>query len=147
MDGSIYVNREGGTLVKIGPVDDYYARQVVITGPAAGSTYSIPIAEYDSVFVERFRPAGPDDLVALDDASARPPRNATPEWLEEGSAGQRTLASAIARIEARLAEVRGRPPHADDQGGSGRGDGARAAANTAYADGLEDALAELRGQG
>lgn len=129
MDGSIYVNRESGALVKIGPVDDHYAQQVVVTGSAAGGSYKIPIAEYDRTFVEHFRPAGPDDLVALDDPSVRPPANATPEWLEEGSTGHRTLESAIARIDQRLAEARNGPHE------------------PAYAAGLEDALGELRSAG
>lgn len=129
MDGSIYVNRESGALVKIGPVGEGYAQQVVLTGPAAGGSYKIPIADYDRVFVEQFRPAGQDDLIALEPDS-RPPRNATPEWLEEGSPGSRTLASAIARIEARIA--------AETVPG-------KASAGPAYVEGLEDALAELRG--
>lgn len=134
MDGSIYVNRESGALVKIGPVDDSYAQQVVLTGPAAGGLYKMPIADYDQRFVEWFRPAGPSDLLALDDDSARPPANATPAWLEEGDPGQRTLASAIARLERKLADARHGIETLPDGG----------TPHDPYASGLEDALAELR---
>jgi len=103
MEGSIYVNNESKALVQIGPVDEEFAQQIVLTGPARGGSYKIPIAEYDSVFVQRFRPAGPDDLIALS-PEVRPPANATPDWLAQG--GTPNLAAARARIEAALEGAR-----------------------------------------
>lgn len=70
-----YVNRDSGGLIHITKVDDNYA---YIETPT-GSRYSMPIADFDTVFVERFRPARPEDL-QTQEADIRLPANAPADW-------------------------------------------------------------------
>lgn len=58
-----------------------HIRTIRVNGEAHGR-YSMRVVEYDSTFVERFRPAVADDLIEPNLGAFRYPANASPEWID-----------------------------------------------------------------
>jgi hypothetical protein len=68
-----FVNKLTGALGQITAVDDSYAYLNIVS--PRPSRYAIPIAEYDSTWINAWRPATAADLPADSPPLFRPPRN------------------------------------------------------------------------
>lgn len=76
---NLFVNRTTGALGRIDRIDASFATLSVLA-PGA-SKYMMPIREYDTTFVNQWRPAQEADLEILNDVpSFRPPANAPAGW-------------------------------------------------------------------
>lgn len=80
LSDSLFCNESTGAIGRITNVDSGYAYLEVIAPEP--STYSIPIAEYDSTWADYWRPATAEDLAALggEPTGFRPPANAQAKW-------------------------------------------------------------------
>lgn len=76
----MFVNRESNALAEVEKIDEDGFVTLHIIKPNPGR-HSMPVAEYDSVFVTRWRPVTERDLVAP--PGVRAPRNAPPDWGSE----------------------------------------------------------------
>lgn len=78
--GPVFINRESGALIEVTDVGDPWTRYRVLG--SLGGSMSIRTAEYDSTFIDVWRPATPEDLSRLESESFRLPANAAtdPAW-------------------------------------------------------------------
>jgi hypothetical protein len=80
--GAFWVRKDSGALVRVKEVDNSFAYIEVLT--PAPATFSMAVAQYDTAFVDDFRPATTADLRRLTPGKYRPPANATPSIEVEG---------------------------------------------------------------
>jgi hypothetical protein len=71
-----FVNIKTGAVGQITAVDDSYAYLMIVSPKA--SRYAIPIADYDSTWLDAWRPATVADLPGTTPVAFRPPRSGAP---------------------------------------------------------------------
>ena len=81
---SYFVAVDNPALIRVVEVDDTFAYLETLT--PAPATYAMPLADYDSIFIQRFRPATVEDLRSMTGPNFRMPRNAPASWLGEPAA-------------------------------------------------------------